>query len=87
LSIAFFHSLFCTANIGPRRSRSMQGLPLEDLEEYTPFLPNSPNGSLEGVVNNEVAFEIGSSTPLEESILPVNLLLGVAQDPFFLRIN
>ena len=65
----------------------MQGLPPEDPKEYTPFLLNSLDGSLEGVVNNDVASEIGSSTPLEESILPVNLLLSVVRDPLFLQIN
>jgi hypothetical protein len=48
---------------------------------------NSPEGSPEGAINNDVASEIGSSTPLEESILPVNPLLSVARDPLFLRIN
>jgi hypothetical protein len=75
------------ANIGPHRSRRMQGLPPEDLEEYTPLIPNSPEGSPEGAVNNDVASEIGSSTPLEESVLPVNPLLGVEKDPLFLSIK
>jgi hypothetical protein len=65
----------------------MQGLPLEDPEEYTRLLPNSPKGSLERPVNNDIASEIGISTPLEESILPVNPLLSVVQDPLLLRIN
>jgi hypothetical protein len=66
----------------------MQGLPLEEPKEYAPLLPNSPKGaSPEGSVNNDVAYEIGSSTPLEESTLPVNPLLSVTQDPLFLRIN
>ena len=65
----------------------MQGLPLEDPKEYTPFLPNSPEGSLEVVVNNDIASEIGSYTQLEELILPINLLLSVVQDPHFPRIN
>jgi hypothetical protein len=66
----------------------MQGLPPEESEEYAPFLPNSPEGaSPEGVVNNDVFSEIGSSTPLEESTLPVNLLLSVIQDPLLLQIN
>jgi hypothetical protein len=77
LAIDLFHSLFVAANIGPRCSRRMQGLPLEDLEEYTPLLPNSPKGSPEGAVNNDIASKIGSSNPLEESILLVNLLLSV----------
>jgi hypothetical protein len=87
LAIDLFHSLFGVANIGPRHSRRMQGLPLEDPEEYTPLLLNSPKGSPEGAVNNDVAYEIGSSTPLEESILPVNTLLSVVQDPLFLQSN
>jgi hypothetical protein len=77
LAIYLFHSLFGETNIGPHRSRRMQGLPLEDPEEYTPLLPNSPEGSPKGEVNNGVASEIGSSTPLEESILLVNPLLSV----------
>jgi hypothetical protein len=85
LAIDFFHSLFGAANIGPRRSRRMQGLPPEEPEEYTPLLPNSPEGpSPEGAVNNDVSSEIGSSTPLVESTLPVNPLLSVIQDPLFL---
>jgi len=87
LAIDLFHSLFGVANIDPRRSRRMQGLPLEYPEDYAPLLPNSPEGSPEGAVNNDVASEIGSSTPLEESILPVNLLLSVVRDPLFLWIN
>jgi hypothetical protein len=84
LDIDLFHSLFGVANIGPQRSHRMQGLPPE---EYTPLLPNSPEGSPEGAVNNNIASEIGSSIPLEESILLVNLLLSVVQDPLFLWIN
>jgi hypothetical protein len=87
LAIDLFHSLFGVANIIPHPSRRMQGLPPEDLEEYTPLLPNSPEGFPEGEVNNDVASDIGSSTPLEESILPVNPLLIVVQDPLFLQIN
>ena len=87
MAIDLFHSLFGVANIGPRCSCKMKGLPLEDSKEYTPFLPNSPEGSPEGAVNNDIASEIGSSTPLRESILPVNPLLSVVQDPHFLRIN
>ena len=73
MAIDFFCSLFGEANIGPLRSRRMHGLPSEDSEEYTLFLPNSPEGSPEGVVNNDIASEIGSSTPL-----------SVVQDPHFL---
>jgi hypothetical protein len=51
------------------------------------LLPTSPEVSPEGVVNNDVASEIGISTPLEESILPINPLLSVVQDPLFLWIN
>jgi hypothetical protein len=53
----------------------------------TPLLPNSPEGSPKGAINNDIASEIGSSTPLEEPILPVNPLLSVVQDPHLLRIN
>jgi hypothetical protein len=77
LAIDLFHYLFGVANIGPRRSRRMQGLPPEDPKEYTNLLPNSPEGSPGGEINNDVASEIGSSTPLEESILHVNPLLSV----------
>jgi hypothetical protein len=55
----------------------MQGLPPEYLEEYTPLLPNSPEGSPKGAINNDVAYDIGSSNPLEESIPPINLLLSL----------
>jgi hypothetical protein len=87
LAIDLFHSLFGVANIGPRHSRRIQGLPSEDTEDYVPLLRNSPEGSLEGAVNNDVASEIGSSTLLEESILLVNALLSVEQDPHLLSIN
>jgi hypothetical protein len=87
LAIDLFHSLFGVANIGPHRSRRMQGLPPEDPEDYVPLLPNSPEGSPKGVVNNEVASNIGSSTPLEESILPINPLLNLREDPILLRLN
>jgi hypothetical protein len=43
----------------------MQGLPPKDLEDYQPFLSNSPEGSPEGVVNNEVASKFGSTHSLE----------------------
>jgi hypothetical protein len=65
LAIDFFRSLFGSANIGLRRSCRMQGLPLKDLEGYQPLLPNSPEGSPEGVVNNEVASKVGSTHSLE----------------------
>jgi hypothetical protein len=65
LAIDFFRSLLGSANIGLRRSRRMQGLPPEDLEGYLPLLPNSPEGSPEGVVNNEVASQVGSTHSLE----------------------
>jgi hypothetical protein len=87
LAIDLFHSLFGAANIDPHYSRRMQGLPPEEPKEYAPFIPNSPEGSPEGVVNNDVAYYIGSYTPLEESILPINPLLSVVQDPIFLWIN
>jgi hypothetical protein len=47
----------------------MQGLPPEDIEGYQPFLPNSPKGSPEGVVNNEVASEVGIIHSLEGFII------------------
>jgi hypothetical protein len=87
LAIDLFRSLFGAANIGRHHLRRMQGIPSEDLEDYVPLLPNSPEGSPEGVVNNDIASKIGSSTLLEESILPVNPLLSVVQDPHLLRIN
>jgi hypothetical protein len=65
----------------------MQGLPSEYPKEYTPLLPNSPEGSPKGAINNTITYEIGSSTPLDESILPVNPLLSIRQDPIFLRLN
>jgi hypothetical protein len=74
-------------NIGPHHSHRMQGLPPKDLEDYVPLLPNSLEDFPEGVVNNDIASKIRISTPLEESILPVNLLLSVVQDPYFLRIK
>jgi hypothetical protein len=43
----------------------MEGIPPEYLEGYLTFLPNSIEGSLEGVVNNKVAFEVGSTHSLE----------------------
>jgi hypothetical protein len=64
----------------------MQGLPPKD-PDYIPLLSNSPKGSPEGEVNNEVASEIRSFTPLEESILPVNSLLNIREDPIFLWLN
>jgi len=39
------------------------------------------------VINNDVASEIGISTPLEESILLINPLLNLRQDPIFLWLN
>jgi len=77
LAIDLFYSLFGADNINPHHSRRMQGLPPEDPEEYAHLLPNSPEDSPEGVVNNDVASEIGSFNPLEESILPINPLLSV----------
>ena len=82
MAIAFFHSLFGATNIGPCRSCRMQGLPPEDTKQYIPLLPNSPEGSPKGEVNNELAYE--SSTPLEESIIPIYPLLSVVQDPLLL---
>jgi hypothetical protein len=75
----------------------MQGMPLEDLEGYIPLLPNSVEGSPEGVVNNKVASKVGSTHSLEgfhivldslESFqLPPNLLLSIRQDAHFLWMN
>jgi hypothetical protein len=88
LTIDLFDYLFGVANIGPRRSCRMQGLPSEEPEEYAPFLHNPPWGaSLKRAINNNVSSEIGSSTPLVKSTLPINLLLKVLQDPILLRIN
>jgi hypothetical protein len=84
LAIALFHYLFGVANIGPCRSCRIQGLPPEDLEEYTHFLPNSPEDSPKGEVNNDITYDIGNYTPLEESILPVNPVLSVVRNPLFL---
>ena len=65
MAIDLFHSLFGSTNIGLHRSCRMQGLPPEDPEGYLPLLPNSPEGSPKGVVNNEVASEVGSTHSLE----------------------
>jgi hypothetical protein len=65
LAIDVFCSLFGSTNIILRRSHMMQGIPSEDLEGYQPLLPNSLEGSPEGVVNNEVASEVGSTHSLE----------------------
>ena len=43
----------------------MEGIPPKDPEGYQPLPPNSPEVSPEGVVNNEVAFEVGSTHSLE----------------------
>jgi hypothetical protein len=43
----------------------MQGLPPKNPEDYQLLPPNSPEGSPEGVVNNEVASEVGSRHSLE----------------------
>jgi hypothetical protein len=93
LAIDLFHSLFGSANIDLRRSCRMQGLPSEDPKGYLPLLPNSPKGSLEGAINNEVASEVGSShslegfkivsNSLEAFRLPPNLLLSIRQDAHF----
>jgi hypothetical protein len=75
----------------------MQGLPPEDLKGYQPLLPNSPEGSPEGVVNNEVASEVGSthslegfrivSDSLEYFLLRFNPLLSVVRNPCMLWMN
>jgi len=51
------------------------------------LLPISPEGYPKGAVNNNVSSEIGISTPLKESILPVNPLLNIREDPNFLWLN
>jgi hypothetical protein len=65
----------------------MQWLPPKYPEDCIPLLPNSPKGSSEGAVNNKVASEIGSSTPLQESILPVKPLLNLREDLILLQLN
>jgi hypothetical protein len=60
-----FFSFFTWFIQGLRHSRRMQGLPPEDPEGYLPLPPNSPEGSPEGVVNNEIASEVGSTHLLE----------------------
>jgi hypothetical protein len=75
----------------------MQGIPPEDPEGYLPFHPNSPEGSLEREVNNEVASKVGSShslegfiivlDSLEEFRLPPNPLMSIRKDTHFLWMN
>jgi hypothetical protein len=75
----------------------MQGLPPEESKGYLPLLPNSPEGSPEGAINNEVASQVGNSHSLEgfqivsDSLeafrLPPNPLLSIRQDTHFLRMN
>jgi hypothetical protein len=75
----------------------MQGLSLEDSEGYLPLLPNSPEGSSEGDVNNEVASQVGSShslvgfrffsDSLDSFKLPPNPLLNIRQDACLLQMN
>jgi hypothetical protein len=84
----YFYYLLGVANIGPHHSCRMQGFPPEEPKEYTPFLPNSPEGpSLEGSVNNNTSSDIRISTPLVEPSLTINPLLNTQQDPVLLRIN
>jgi hypothetical protein len=46
----------------------MQGFSPKEPEEYTPLLPDSPEGpSPEGAINNDVSYEIRISTSLVES--------------------
>jgi hypothetical protein len=88
LAIDFFRSLLGSANIGLLHSCRMQGIPLEDPEIYQPLLPNSPEGSPQGVVDHKVASEFGSTHSLEGFIifldsleafcLPVNPALSVS---------
>jgi hypothetical protein len=65
LAIDFFRYLLGSTNIGLLHSRRMQGIPLEDPKGYLPLLPNSPEGSPERAVNNEVASKVGSTQSLE----------------------
>ena len=93
----FFRSLLGSANIDLRHSRRMIGLPPEDPEGYQPLLPNSPEGSPEGVVNHEVASKVGSTHSLEgfrivsDSLvafrLPVNPTSSVLQNPRIPRVS
>jgi hypothetical protein len=97
LAIDFFVSLLGSGNISLHCSHRMQGIPLEDPKGYLPLLPNSPEGSPEGVVNNEVASKIGRthslegfrivSDSLESFRLPPNPLLSIRQDAHFLWMN
>jgi hypothetical protein len=91
LAIDFFRSLLGSTTIGLHDKNRMQGIPLEDPEGFLPLLPNSPKGSPKGVVNNEVASEVGTTHSLEgfriilDSLeafkLLVNPLLSVVRDP------
>jgi hypothetical protein len=93
----FFRSLLGSTNIDLCRSRRMQGLPPEDLEGYQPLFPNSPKGFPEGVVDHEVASEVGSthslerfrivSDSLEAFHLPINPALSVSQNPHIPWMN
>jgi hypothetical protein len=62
----------------------MKGIPPKDPKDCIHFIPNSQEASPEGAINNEVSYEIGSSTPLEEFILLINPLFSVVQNPHFL---
>jgi hypothetical protein len=75
----------------------MQGFPLEDPEDYQPLLPNSPEGSPEGLVDHEVASEVGSThslegfrivlNSLEAFYLPINPTFSVVRNPRMLWMN
>jgi hypothetical protein len=63
------HRVFCSllgsTNIDLRLSCRMEGMPSKDLEGYQPLLPNSLEGSPEGVVDHQVSSEVGSTNSLE----------------------
>jgi hypothetical protein len=75
----------------------MQGIPLEDPEGYLSLLPNSPEDSPEGVVNNEVASKVGISHSFEgfkfvsDSLdafrIPPTMFLSIRQDAHFLQMK
>jgi hypothetical protein len=66
MAIDFFRSLLGSSNIDLRCLDRMKWIPLEDPKGYLPFLSNLLKGSSEGVVNNEVVSEAGSTHSLEE---------------------
>jgi hypothetical protein len=64
----------------------MKGLPPEDTKVYLPLLPKSPKGSPEGAVNNEVAYEVGSSYSLKGFIIVLDSLEAFRLPPYPLLI-